>query len=222
MRNGLFVTGTDTNVGKTVASALLCTALNGVYWKPIQTGASEGTDRAAVITYGELPDDRTLPEVYCFDAPLSPHLAAVRAGAVIDLAKIVLPEVPRADTVLPEGLETNRPLIVEGAGGVFVPVNETEFMLDVMRRLALPVLVVSRTALGTINHTLMTLHTLRNYGLTVLGVVMVGESNHENRRAIEEYGKAPVIGHIPRLQTIDRQGLLQVFEREFDKRYFCS
>jgi dethiobiotin synthetase len=205
----LFVTGTDTGVGKTLVSALLCAALDGVYWKPIQTGASEDSDRCTVMELAELAADRTIPECYVFDPPVSPHLAAERAGATIDLHTIRRPE-----GRLPG------PLIVEGAGGVMVPVNGREFMLDLMRRLRLPVVVVARSALGTINHSLLTLGALQRAGLTVKGVVVVGTPNRDNERAIERYGCAPILGRVPLLEVINRTALLEVFNREFDRGQF--
>jgi dethiobiotin synthetase len=209
MGTDLFITGTDTGVGKTLVSALLCAVLEGVYWKPIQTGAEEDSDRCTVMELAELPAERTLPECYVFDPPVSPHLAAEWAGAAIDLATIRGPE---------GGLPG--PLIVEGAGGVMVPVNETEYMLDLMRRLELPVVVVARSALGTINHSLLTLRALHGAGLTVKGVVVVGPPNADNERAIERYGCAPVIGRVPLLEVINRAALLEVFDREFDRGKF--
>ncbi len=209
MTTDLFVTGTDTGVGKTLVSALLCAALDGVYWKPIQTGTDEESDRRTVMELAGLAEDRTLREVYCFDPPVSPHLAAEWAGVTIDLAKIRRPEVK-----LPG------PLIVEGAGGVMAPVNGSEFMLDMMRRLGLPVVVASRSALGTINHTVLTLNALRGAGLTVRGVVVLGTPNHDNERAIERYGCVAIIGRVPLLEAINREILLEVFNSEFDKGKF--
>ena len=153
----------------------------------------------------EIGADRTLPESYVFDPPVSPHLAAEWAGAKIDLATIRRPE-----GKLPG------PLIVEGASGVMVPVNGKEFMLDLMRRLALPVVVVARSALGTINHSVLTLRALQGAGLEVKGVVVVGTLNADNERAIERYGCVPVIGRVPLLEVINRAALLEVFDREFD------
>lgn len=209
MTADIFVTGTDTGVGKTLVSALLCAALDGVYWKPIQTGAQEGADRRTVMELAEIPSERTLPECYLFDPPVSPHLAADWAGVTIDLGTIRLPcrDLPG-------------PLIVEGAGGVMVPMNETEFMLDLMRRLGLPVVVVARSSLGTINHSVLTLQTLRWAGLAVKGVVLVGSQIEDNERAIQKYGKAPIIGRVPLLETINRKTLLEVFGREFDRSVF--
>jgi len=209
MGTDLFVTGTDTGVGKTLVSALLCAALEGVYWKPIQTGAMEDSDRRTVMELAELPEGRTLPECYVFDPPVSPHLAAEWAGVTIDLATIRRPDVKLAG-----------PLIVEGAGGVMVPVNESEFMLDLMCRFGLPVVVVARSALGTINHSTLTLRALQAIGLTVKGVVVIGAPNRDSERAIERYGRAPIIGRVPLLEVIDRAALLEVFSREFDRSNF--
>jgi dethiobiotin synthetase len=207
--NGFFVTGTDTGVGKTVLSALLVAALDGIYWKPVQTGAIEGTDRNSVRVWAACPEERLLLERYSFDRPVSPHLAGRGAGVRIDLDAFELPA-PVA----------NHPYIVEGAGGAMVPLNEEDLMLDLMRRLELPVLVAARTTLGTINHTLLTLAGLRGAQLNVQGVVLIGAKNIENRRAIEDFGKVRVIGHIPVLEKIRRAALLEVFAKNFDRQAF--
>ena len=112
MTGDLFVTCTDTNVGKTVLSALLVAALDATYWKPIQTGSSEGTDRQSVMRWAEIPEEKTLPECYCFEPPVSPHLAAKKSGVKIRLDRIHRP-----------ALATSGALIAEGAGGVLVPIN---------------------------------------------------------------------------------------------------
>jgi dethiobiotin synthetase len=207
--NGFFVTGTDTGVGKTVLSALLVAALDGVYWKPVQTGASEGTDRDSVRRWASCPEERIAPERYSFDPPVSPHLAAREAGVRIALDEFELH--PAVE---------NRPYIVEGAGGAMVPLNEQDLMLDLMRRFGFPVVVAARTALGTINHTLLTLAALRGAHLSVRGVVLIGVENTENRRAIEHYGKVRVIGYIPVLEKIHRAALVEIFANNFDRQAF--
>jgi dethiobiotin synthase len=207
--NGFFVTGTDTNVGKTVLSALLVAALDALYWKPVQTGAIEGTDREQVRTWSGAPKERLLRERYRFDPPVSPHLAAREAGLRITLESFEFPEAP-----------AGRTWIVEGAGGAMVPLNERDFMRDLMRHLELPVVIAARTALGTINHTLLTLAALREANLDIQGVVLIGEENIENRRAIEDYGDVRVIGHIPVLRNIDRAALLDAFEKHFNRQAF--
>jgi dethiobiotin synthetase len=205
MPSRFFITGTDTGVGKTVVSALLCAALNAIYWKPIQTGTREGTDRGTVIELAQLPRARTRPEIYRFAPPVSPHLAARRAGVRIDLRKIRLPQIPAYEN-----------LIAEGAGGVLVPINDTQFMTALMQRLKLPVLLVSRTTLGTINHTLLSLAALRAARLDIRGVILVGKPNVENRKAIERYGEVQVAGAVPFLRKINRTTLLETFRKTFD------
>jgi len=209
MAQRYFITGTDTGVGKTVLSALLCAALDASYWKPIQTGTEVDSDSGTVRDLAGLPPEKILPEAYRFAPAVSPHLAARFAGVRIDLAKIKLPLSAK-----------DAPLIVEGAGGVLVPVNETELMVDVMRQLGLPVLLAARSSLGTINHTTLSLAALRNAGVEVAGVVMIGAPNQENCAAIEEYGKVRVVGEIPWLAEINRGALLEIFAARFDRSLF--
>ena len=209
MPERFFITGTDTGIGKTVVSALLCATLDAYYWKPIQTGSREGIDRRTVERMGELSRAKLLPEAYRFSPPVSPHLAAEKAGVTIELSRIRMPEI---------GAKEN--LIVEGAGGALVPINETQLMTDLMRYLGLPVLLVARTALGTINHTLLSLAALRTSHLNVRGVIMVGKPNAENRKAIERYGKIGVVGAVPWLKKLDRRVLLGAFHKNFDPRVF--
>ena len=207
--SGLFVTGTDTNVGKTVLSALLVAVLDANYWKPVQTGAAERTDRNWVRQWVHPPEENLPPECYSFAPPVSPHLAAQEVGVRIALESIRFPAAP-----------AGRPWIVEGAGGVMVPLNERELMLDLMRHLGLPVIIAARTSLGTINHTLLSLAALRSANLNVRGVVLIGDENLENRCAIEHYGGVRVVGHIPVLERIGRPALLEVFEKHFDATAF--
>jgi dethiobiotin synthase len=192
-----------------VLSALLCAALDAVYWKPIQAGTREGTDRNTVMQLAQLPRAQTRPEVYRFAPPVSPHLAARRAGVRINLQSIRMPQIAEGKN-----------LIAEGAGGAMVPINDRQFMTDLMRHLKLPVLLVARTSLGTINHTLLSLAALRAARLKVRGVIMVGKPDRENRNAIEHYGESQVVGEIPWLKTINRNALLAVFHKTFDRQVF--
>jgi dethiobiotin synthase len=209
MPERLFITGTDTGIGKTVVSALLCAALDAYYWKPIQTGTREESDTRTVARIAERPRAKLLPEIYRFAPPVSPHLAAQKAGVKIHIEKITLPEI---------GAKEN--LIVEGAGGALVPINDTQLTTDLMRHLALPVLLVTRTTLGTINHTLLSLAALRSARLKIRGVVMSGKPNPDNRRAIEHYGQIKVVGVVPPLKKLDRATLLEAFHKTFDPRVF--
>ncbi|PYS55729.1 MAG: dethiobiotin synthase [Acidobacteria bacterium] len=207
MTNDLFVTGTDTGVGKTLLSALLVAALGRKYWKPIQTGGRDETDRQTVMNWAGVAAERTHPEVFIFQEPVSPHLAAEQEHRQIRLGMIRRPSDPE-------------PVVIEGAGGVLVPINNHEFMLDLMQNLRVPVVVAARTILGTINHTLLTVFAIRGARLELRGVVMVGPENADNRRAIERYGDVPVIGSIPRLDVIHPSNLCRVFEERFDKSAF--
>lgn len=184
---GVFVTGTDTDIGKTLVSAWLTHFWRAEYWKPVQTGAAEGTDSETVARL--VPEAVVHPSAYTFQAPLSPHEAARRERARIDLSALVLPA-------------TQGPLVVEGAGGVMVPLNELALMIDLMERLRLPAVVVARSALGTINHTLMTLEMLRRRHIPVLGVVMNGQKNPANRQAIEHFGGVPVLAELQPLFAV--------------------
>jgi dethiobiotin synthetase len=211
MPSRFFITGTDTGIGKTVVSALLCAVLDAMYWKPIQTGTREGTDRNTVMRLAQLPRSRTIPESYRFAPPVSPHLAAQRAGVRIDLRKIKLPRIPPDEN-----------LIAEGAGGALVPINETQLMTHLMRHLRLPVLLIARASLGTINHTLLSVAALRAARLDLRGVIMVGKPNRDNRKAIEHYSDVSVVGTVPFLAQINGENLLQVFRRNFDRGVFAA
>ena len=198
----LFVTGTDTGVGKSLVAATLTSGMEADYWKPVQTGCSAATDSNWLRQVLKLRPERIHPECYRFDPPLSPHAAAAMAGATISLEKISLPQ-------------GRQRLIVEGAGGVLVPLNREQTMVDLMVKLDLPVLLVARSSLGTINHTLLSVAQLRQAGLEPIGVVMNGPRNSSNRDAIEHYGQLPVVAEIEPLQTVDRDGLLRLFREQF-------
>lgn len=182
---GVFVTGADTDVGKTVVAACLVRAMGADYWKPVQTGtATAETDAETVRRLAGIGHDRIHPSAYEYPEPLSPHAAAANVDDQIRLAALNLPN-------------TDHLLVVEGAGGVLVPLNETDLMIDLIERLSLPVVVAVRSTLGTINHTLLTLGALRARGIAVLGVVMVGHPSRSNREAIERYGKVSVLAELP-------------------------
>lgn len=187
----LFVTGTGTDVGKTVVCALLLAGRGGRYWKPVQSGVVEGTDSEAVRRMAGLPSAAVLPEAYRLAAALSPHEAAAREGVAIDPARLALP--PGA---------ADGPLVVEGAGGLLVPIAPRYLMADLAADLGLPVLVVAASGLGTINHTLLTLAELRRRALPVAGVVMNGPPNPANREAIETYGDVAVLAEVPPLDEL--------------------
>ena len=187
---GVFVTGTDTGVGKTVAATCLAHAWRAVYWKPIQTGTATGDDdTATVIALAGLSPGRVAAPVYALREPLSPHAAAELEGVTITMDAIVPPS-------------TVHPLVVEGAGGILVPLNDRDFMIDLMARLALPVILVARSTLGTINHTLLSLAALRGRGLPIAGVIVNGPPNPGNRAAIERFGRVRILAELPQVDPL--------------------
>lgn len=199
--NGFFVTGTDTDVGKTLVSSWLLTQLDASYWKPVQAGMPE-TDSSVVRRFAEIEPDRILPEAYVLPEPIAPHEAARRAGIAIDMAKFVPPV-------------SDRLLVVEGAGGLMVPLTDTAYVIDLAAELHLPLILVARSTLGTINHTLLSLEAIRRRGLPLAGVVINGPETPHNRAAIERYGQVEVIAEIPWLDVVNRSTLLTI-EPELD------
>ena len=197
----IFVTGTDTDVGKTVVASALTLGLDAYYWKPIQSGLTPSTDTADVRRWTGLPDERFLPEAYRLREPMSPHAAAEIDGVTIDVEHLLATELP-----------TDRPVVVEGAGGLMVPLNDTDLMIDFVARLGTPVVLVARTALGTLNHTLLSVSELRRRAIPLLGVVLNGDEHESNRRAIERYSEVAVLGRVPRLDVLDARALRLAFE----------
>jgi dethiobiotin synthase len=185
---GLFVTGTDTGVGKTVLSAALMLRYpEACYWKPVQTGPDDDSAEVRRLSGGQVLDEGIrLPD------PVSPHLAARLAGMTIEI---------------PSRARDGAVYIVEGAGGVLVPLNASQTMVDLMARFGLPVIVAARTSLGTINHTLLTIEVLRARGLRVAGIAMVGAGNADNRAAIEHYGNVAVIAEMPHFDPLTPEAL---------------
>lgn len=181
-----FITGTDTHVGKTLVAAILMRALQKSYWKPIQSGDS---DYDAVRQLTTLSDDFFFPPTYSFKAALSPDQAAALENRSIDLQHCILPQ-------------SIHGLLVEGAGGVFVPLNQQDTMLDLMKKFNFPIVIVSRGTLGTINHTLLTIEVLRYHGLTIHGVIFSGELNPNNQTTIEKRGNIRTLFHVPFFQEI--------------------
>jgi len=211
-KNGFFVTGTDTEVGKTVVSALLMILLRQKtavgYWKPVQTGIEQDNDTFEVKRLSRASDQEIIDDGVRLQKPLSPHLSAQLAGTRISVEQILTSKAEYAD---------DRTWIVEGAGGILVPLNEAELVVDLIQKLALPAIVVSRSGLGTINHTLLTLEALRRREIEVAGVVMNGVSNVENRQAIEKYGNTTVLMEVPKVSSVSDPEMFALSEKvEFD------
>lgn len=196
------VTGTDTGIGKTVFSAALAQALGGYYWKPVQSGLDEETDSEAVHRLGRLPPNRVLPEAYRLRTPASPHLAARLDHVEIETGRLMPPV-------------TDGPLVIEGAGGLLVPLTETEVFADVFSRWQIPVILCARTALGTINHTLLSLESLRSRSIPVFGVAFIGDEQAETQRIIAAMGQVRILGRLPRLNPLTPDVLQQAFRESF-------
>ncbi|WP_336957933.1 dethiobiotin synthase [Sphingobium aquiterrae] len=188
--SALVVTGTDTDIGKTVFAAGLAGALGAHYWKPVQAGVAPEGDRQTVARLSGLPAGHMLPEAYRLSTPASPHLAARIDGVEIAVERLALPAV--------DGL-----LVVEGAGGVLVPISETLTMADLFARWRAPVILCARTGLGTINHSLLSMEALRARQVPVLGIAFIGEAHAENERIIPLMAGVPSLGRLPRLDPLD-------------------
>ena len=208
--SAIVITGTDTGVGKTVFAAALTGALGAHYWKPVQSGPDDegGSDSERVARLTGIPATQVLPEVYRLAEPLSPHRAAELDGVAIDPARLVLPEVAGA-------------LVVEGAGGVLVPLTREVLYGDVFARWGAPVVIVARTGLGTINHTLLSLEALRARGVPVLGVAFSGEANDDNEATICAMGRVKRLGRLPRLVEVSPQTLAEAFAANFRLKDFA-
>ncbi len=194
MSRGFFVTGTDTGVGKTLVSLGLCLFFEATYWKPIQTG--EPTDSDFIRQF--LEAKKIHKSSYNFKYPLSPNQAAFKEQQNIDLKQI---NKPVSDF-----------LIIEGLGGAFVPLNDKESQLNLMKKCALPIIVVARSGLGTLNHSLLTIEILQSRGLKIAGLILSGPLNPLNKKDLENWSRVPILLEIPHLTQITNQEILKVFK----------
>ncbi|WP_415877339.1 dethiobiotin synthase [Croceicoccus marinus] len=212
MTRPIVVAGTDTDVGKTVFAAALAGALKAHYWKPVQAGFDphegrmEGdADRAARL--GGIPAERIVPEMHRLQTPCSPHRAAEIDGAAIDPDSLTIPQV-------------DGPLVIEMAGGLMVPLTREVTFLDVIARWQVPTVLVARTALGTINHSLLSMEALRRRDVPLIGVAFMGEANEDSERTICEMGHARRLGRIDRLDPLDAGTLAAAFGAGFSLEDF--
>lgn len=203
----LVVTGTDTGIGKTVFCAALAGAMGAHYWKPVQAGLDEGADRDHVLRLSGLSADRILPDAWRLNTPCSPHRAAEIDGVEIDVEALVP---PRHD-----------PLVIEGAGGALVPVTRQVTYADVFARWGLPVVIVARTGLGTINHSLLTIEALRARGVPILGVAFVGEPVEDSEATICAMGEVKRLGRLPVLPQLSAETLAKAFAANFRTKDFA-
>jgi dethiobiotin synthetase len=194
------VSGTGTNIGKTVFCAGLAGLIGARYWKPVQAGEPGDSE-----TVAELAGVETLPEAYRLKLPASPHQASAEEEIVIDTDALIPPD---------------GPLVIEGAGGLMVPLTREVLFIDVFARWKLPLILCARTALGTINHTLLSLEAIRSRDIPLHGVAFIGDSNEESERIITELGKVKRLGRLPVIEPLTPGRLMGVFSKTFEKTDF--
>lgn len=189
-----FITAIDTDSGKTLVSAILCEALHADYWKPIQAGLPRDSETVTSLVSNNRT--RIHPERYLLNTPASPHAAAKIDGIKIQLHDFKVPE-------------SKNDLIIEGAGGCLVPLNDTDFVIDLIKLLNTKVILVSDLYLGSINHTLLTIEALKKRNIPVKGIVFNGESNPESERIITLHSNLPVLLRIKKEAAIDRSVIMR-------------
>jgi len=199
----IVVTATGTDIGKTVFAAALTAALDGYYWKPVQAGLDDGSDLERVGRLSGLPAARLLPEAYRLTTPCSPHRAAEIDGVTIDVDAL---EPPRCD----------RPLVIEGAGGVLVPFSRQATFADVMARWQLPVVLVAATSLGTISHSLAAIEALRARKVDIRGIAFVGDAAEDSEATIAAMGRVKRLGRLPMVDPLEPGALAAAFAAHFD------
>jgi dethiobiotin synthetase len=188
----IFISGIDTGIGKTLVSAILTEKLNADYWKPIQSGDLDKSDTLKVKSLISNTITRFFPEAYALTQPFSPHKSAALDKVTIDLENIVLPK-------------TDNQLIIEGAGGLMVPLNDNFLIIDLIKQLNARVILVTKHYLGSINHTLLSLHALKKYGIPVMGVIFNGDKDIYSKSYILDYSDVADLGQVPEFKTINKK-----------------
>lgn len=208
--NGQFViTGTDTDIGKTVFAAALTAALGASYWKPVQAGLGDETDSEMVARIGGIAPARILPERFRLELPASPHFSAAQEDIFIDRDDLVVPQI-------------DGPLIIEGAGGALVPVNPQLLFADLFAHWGLPVIIVASTRLGTINHSLLTIEALRSRGVPIYGMAFTGPEKSDSEETICRIGGVCYLGRLPWIEHLSPEALKAVFDSHFDLADFAA
>lgn len=212
MTQAIVITGTDTDVGKTVFAAGLVALLDGYYWKPVQAGLEGETDADIVQRLSGLPAARVLPEVYRLTMAASPHLAAERDGIHIDIDGL-------ANAPL---FNDGRTVVIEGAGGLLVPLSRRHLQIELFERWGAPVVLVASTRLGTINHSLLSIEALKRRQIPVLGVAFVGDENFDSERTIIEMGGVRRLGRLPIVDPLNKETLRNAFAANFRATDFAT
>ena len=208
MNQNLVITGTDTDIGKTVFAAALTAALGAKYWKPIQAGLDEETDSEAVVRMGGIDPANILPERYRLKIPASPHFSAAEEGIAIQLDDLAIPTIEDA-------------LVIEGAGGALVPVNPDLLYADVFAHWNEPVVIVASTKLGTINHSLLTIEALRKRDVPILGIAFTGPEISDSLEVICRIGEVKQLGRLPVIEDLTADKLSSAFRAHFDLADFA-
>jgi dethiobiotin synthetase len=209
MSGQFVITGTNTDIGKTVFAAALTSALGASYWKPVQAGLAEGTDSETVARIGGVDPARILPERFRLKIPASPHFSAAQEGITIGLDDLGIPQI-------------DGPLIIEGAGGALVPINPQLLFADLFAHWALPVIIVASTSLGTINHSLLTIEALRSRGVAIHGIAFIGAENADSEQTICRIGAVPHLGRLPMVDNLTPKSLRAAFDAHFNIADFGS
>ena len=191
MNKTYFVTGIGTEIGKTISSAVLVEKLNADYWKPIQAGDLDNSDTLKVQNLITNKVSQFHPEAYRLTQPFSPHYAAELDGVEIELSKIIIPK-------------TNNNLIIEGAGGLMVPINQNELMIDLIKKLNVEVILISKNYLGSINHTLLSIESLKNRNISIKGIIFNGVKTEATESIIIKRTGLKFLGRVLEMDNIDK------------------
>ena len=196
------ICGTDTDIGKTLISSFFVKGLNSFYWKPIQSGIVSQTDSQTVEKLAQLSKEKIIKEAYVFTKPLSPHWAAEIDQKTINFEKLRLPKVQGS-------------LIVETAGGLMVPITRNFLQIDQIKQWDLPVILVCKSSLGTLNHTLLSIEALKQRNIEILGLIVNGEKHLDNPRTLVDFSGIPLIAEFPYIEKMDSNNL-DILWKELD------
>ncbi|WP_041391226.1 dethiobiotin synthase [Prochlorococcus marinus] len=197
----LIICGTGTDVGKTVVSSLFVQGLNAMYWKPIQSGIEDGGDTSSICKLLNLPKERCLKEAYKFNAAVSPHWAAEKENQTIDPRQLTLPSI-------------TSPLIIETAGGLMVPLNRQLLQIDQLKSWGLPIVLVAKSGLGTLNHTLLSIEALNKRRIPIIGLVLNGSLHQDNPKTLKGFGGVPIIAELPHFNKLSAHLLSEEWEKQ--------
>ena len=193
------ICGTDTDVGKTLISSFFVRGLKSFYWKPIQSGIETETDSQSILRLSGIKKEKILKEAYIFEKPVSPHWAAEIDRKKIDINLLNVPTIDGS-------------IVIETAGGLMVPITRNFLQIDQIRKWNLPVIIVCRSSLGTLNHTLLTIEALKKRNIKILGLIINGEKHLDNPKTLREFSKLPIIAEFPRLNNIDKNNLDRLWQ----------